>query len=112
MTYEEKMKIANELGAKIRTFVNSIRCPEKPELPNKVGYKWELSYTFGSDTFVWVSVPDPEAKGTEDNLFEWTFGMTTMVNAFYVYEDKIYTCIKAGNPTDITDRTYFEPMTI
>ncbi len=110
MTYDEKMKLADEFGTKMRTFVESIKCPEKPELPEKVGYKWELAYTFGEDSFAWVSVPDPEGKGTKNNPIEWIPGMATLVNAWYVYEGNTYVCVKAGNPTDITDTNYFEPM--
>lgn len=110
MTQNEKMEKATDLGLKLRTFINSIETPEKPELPEKVGYKWVLDYTFGNSSFAWVSVPDPEAKGTKDNPIEWVSGMSTLLNAWYIYENALYVCVKAGNPTEITDTEYFEPM--
>lgn len=110
MTQEEKITTASDLGLKLRTFIDSIEMPEKPELPEKVGYKWELAYTFGNSSFAWVSVVDPDAKGTQDNPIEWISGMATMVNAWYIYEDELYVCVQAGNPTDITDNNYFEKM--
>lgn len=110
MTHEEKLQAAANFGLKMRTFIDSIAVPEKPELPEKVGYKWELSYTFGKDSFAWVSVPDPDAKGTQDKPIEWVAGMPTMVNAWYVYEGNTYVCVKAGSPVDITDTAYFEQM--
>lgn len=110
MTHEEKMQSAADLGLKLRTFLDSIKVPEKPELPDKVGYKWQLTYTFGGDAFAWESVPDPDAKGTQENPFDWISGMATMVDAWYVYEGNTYVCIQAGNPTEITDTAYFERM--
>lgn len=110
MTHEEKLKAAADFGLKMRTFIDSIAVPEKPELPDKVGYKWELAYTFGNNSFAWESVPDPDAKGTQENPIEWLPGMATMPNAWYTFEGAIYVCMKAGNPVDITDNAYFEQM--
>lgn len=110
MTHEEKIQSAAELGLKLRTFLDSIKVPEKSELPDKVGYKWQLAYTFGSDTFAWESVPDPDAKGTQENPIDWIPGMATIPNAWYVYEGNTYVCVQAGNPTEITDTAYFERM--
>lgn len=110
MTHEEKMKAAADFGLKMRTFVNSIAVPEKPELPEKIGYKWELDYTFGENSFAWKSVPDPDARGTKEKPIEWLPGMATMPNAWYTFEDETYVCVKAGNPVDIADTAYFERM--
>jgi len=110
MTQNEKIAKAADLGLKLRTFINAIETPSMPELPEKVGYKWELAYTFGNNSFTWISVPDPEAKGTKDNPIEWVSGMSTLINAWYIFEGELYVCVQSGSPTEITDNEYFEKM--
>ena len=37
MNFDEKLKAATALGEKMKAFIDSIECPEKPEIPDKVG---------------------------------------------------------------------------
>lgn len=106
MTYEQR-----ELEAKkIKAFIGSIQTPEMPDLPDKVGYRWELKYTWGDSSFQWELVEDPNAQGTQNNPIVWEKGLSVKVNYWYTYEGILYVCIQSGTPDEITDTEFFEPM--
>lgn len=99
-----------ETGEKVNAFIDAIETPEKPDLPDKPGFKWALKYAWGDSGFTWEMVDDPDAQGTQDNPIQWTPGMTVRANYWYSHEGQLYVCIQSGAPAEITDSNYFEPM--
>lgn len=119
---EESLKAANrrvavleamlppETSERVNAFISAIETPEKPDLPDKPGFKWALKYTWGDSGFTWEMVEDPDAQGTRDNPIQWTPDMTVRTNYWYSHEGQLYVCIQSGTPAEITDLNYFEPM--
>lgn len=99
-----------ETGEKVNAFIDAIVTPEKPDLPDKPGFKWALKYAWGDSGFTWEMVEDPDAQGTGDNPIQWTPGMTVRANYWYSHEGQLYVCVQSGTPAEITDLNYFEPM--
>ena len=99
-----------QMGLKLQAFLDSAELPPEPEQPPKIGYKWKPIYNPDGHAFSWELVPDPNAHGTQDNPIPWEPGMAVIAYAWYTYEGKTYVCICDGNPTDINDKNYFEPM--
>lgn len=97
-------------GEKVNAFIDAIQTPEKPDLPDRPGYKWVLKYTWGDSSFAWVEEEDPDAPGTKDNPIPWESGMAVKANYWYSHEGKLYVCVQSGAPEEITDSDYFEPM--
>ena len=98
------------MGQKLQAILDAVEMPPEPELPPKIGYKWQLIYNHADNTLVYEAVPDPDAQGTQDNPIPWEPGMTVTAYVWYTHDGKIYVCVCDGNPTDISDKDYFEPM--
>lgn len=99
-----------ETGEKMNAFIDAIETPEKPDLPDKPGFKWVLKYAWGDSGFTWEMAEDPDAQGTKDNPIQWTSGMTVRTNYWYSHGGQLYVCVQSGAPAEITDSNYFEPM--
>lgn len=82
--------------------------PEEPvpTVAPKVGYKWQPIYS-SSAGFAWELVEDPDALGTLANPLCWVDGHE--VRAGYHYTDgiKLYVALKDGEPSGMSDETYF-----
>lgn len=99
-----------QMGQKLQAILDAVEMPQEPELPPKIGYKWQLIYNHADHALAYEAVPDPDAKGTQDNPIPWEPGMAVIANAWYIYDGKHYVCVCDGNPTDINDKNYFELM--
>lgn len=99
-----------QMGKKLQAFLDSAELPPEPDQPPKIGWQWKPIYNPDGHAFSWELVPDPDAQGTQDNPIPWEPGMTVTAYVWYTHDGKIYVCICDGNPMDISDKDYFEPM--
>lgn len=85
-----------------------ITIEEKPSIVTpRPGYKWVPTQTTAKGSITWVEEADPNAEGTSDKPITFVAGMAVYENYYYTDGQRRYVCIKAGNPSELTEGEYF-----
>lgn len=85
-----------------------ITIEEKPSIVTpRPGYKWIPTQTTAKGSITWVEEADPNADGTANKPITFVAGMNVWENYYYTDGQKRYVCIKAGNPSELTEGEYF-----
>lgn len=108
MNFDEKLKAATALGEKMKAFIDSMECPEKPEIPDKVGNKWALAYDKDKGGFKWESVSDPNAEGTENNPIRLNIGMKVYEGFHYIMDNIKYIAKENSTLTETNFENFLE----
>ena len=94
---------------KMAAFLSALEVPAQPEVP-KLGYQWRLKYIWGDSGFLWELVPDPRAKGTQENPIVWADGAMCRFGYYYTDEKTVCLAIADGVPSGLADTNYFKEV--
>lgn len=85
-----------------------ITIEDKPSIVTpRPGFKWVPHQSKAGGAITWVEEADPDAEGTSDKPITFKPGMEVHENYYYTDGAKKYVCIKAGNPSEISEGEFF-----
>lgn len=85
-----------------------ITIEDKPSIVTpRPGFKWVPHQAKAGGVITWIEEADPNASGTADKPITFKVGMEVYPNYYYTDGVKRYVCIKAGNPSELTEGEYF-----
>lgn len=85
-----------------------ITIEDKPSIVTpRPGFKWIPHQAKAGGVITWISEADPNAEGTAEKPITFKVGMEVYPNYYYTDGVKRYVCIKAGNPSELTEGEYF-----
>lgn len=106
----EAIKVAIRADKKTIAVVEEvgITIEDKPSIVTpRPGFKWVPHQAKAGGVITWISEADPNAEGTAEKPITFKVGMEVYPNYYYTDGVKRYVCIKAGNPSELTEGEYF-----
>lgn len=106
----EAIKVAIRADKKTIAVVEEvgITIEDKPSIVTpRPGFKWVPHQAKAGGVITWIEEADPNAEGTADKPITFKAGMNAWENYYYTDGQRRYVCIKAGNPSELTEGEYF-----
>lgn len=106
----EAIKVAIRADKKTIAVVEEvgITIEDKPSIVTpRPGVKWVPHQAKAGGVITWIEGADPNAEGTAEKPITFKVGMEVQPNYYYTDGVKRYVCIKAGNPSELTEGEYF-----
>ena len=106
----EAIKVAIRADKKTIAVVEEvgITIEDKPSIVTpRPGFKWVPHQAKAGGVITWISEADPNAEGTAEKPITFKVGMEVYPSYYYTDGVKRYVCIKAGNPSELTEGEYF-----